>query len=88
MTTPISAAKDQGALNPNVVLGVLLTAVLAASIMGFFHLDTKIERLETRMDARFDQMETRMDARFDQMDARFDRLTELLLSGKIQVTAP
>ena len=68
MTTPQPTSTREAAINPNVLLGVLLTAILAASIMGFFHLDSKIGNLETRM------------------DARFDRLTELLLSGKVKVT--
>ncbi len=68
MTTPQPTSTREAAINPNVLLGVLLTAILAASIMGFFHLDRKIGNLGTRM------------------DARFDRLTELLLTGKVKVT--
>ena len=77
MTTSIPAAKDQSALNPNVVLGVLLTAVLAASIMGFFHLSNKI-------DTRIGEVRTEI----REVNTKLDRLTELLLSGKIKVTAP
>ena len=70
MTTPTTPVgnREQAAVNPNVLLGVLLAAVLMAVVMGFFHLDAKIDGIETRL------------------NARFDRLTELLLSGKVKVT--
>ena len=75
MTTPQPSSTREAAINPNVLPGVLLTAILAASIMGFFHLDSKIGNL----DSKIGNLETRM-------AARFDRLTELLLSGKVKVT--
>ena len=53
MTTPQPTSTREAAINPNVLLGVLLTEVLAASIMGFFHLDAKVDsRFSTLLTAR------------------------------------
>lgn len=73
-------------------LRVLLTVFLGAAIMGYFHLDTKIDKGigEVRGEIRDmrTELNTKIDTRFDKLDDKLDRLTELLLSGKIKVTAP
>ena len=81
MTTSQPASTRETALNPNVVVGVLLTVVLTGIIMGLF-------ALNHRIDTRFDKLDTKIDTRFDKLDNKLDQLTELLLSGKIKVTAP
>ena len=76
MTTPQPTSTREADINPNVLLGVLLTAILAASIMGFFHLDAKIDTrfsaLDAKTDTRFSALDAKIDTRFSALDAKID----------------
>ena len=56
----------------------LLLTLLGLGVMGFFHLenriDTRFDRLDEKTDTRFGQLEEKMDTRFGQMDTRFGQL--------------
>ena len=76
MTTPQPTSTREADINPNVLLGVLLTAILAASIMGFFHLDAKIDThfstFDAKTDTRFSALDAKTDTRFSALDAKID----------------
>ena len=54
----------------------LLLTLLGLGVMGFFHLenriDTRFDRLDEKMDTRFGQLDEKIEARFDRLDEKMD----------------
>ena len=73
-----SRTKDRNWALPGLALATLtlLLTLLGLGVMGFFHLenriDTRFDRLDEKIDTRFGQLDSKIDARFGQLDEKMD----------------
>ena len=60
----------------------LIVAVIGLGAMGFFHLDNRIDSLDSRIDAQGAELRTAMAEGFRDINQRIDGLYDLIAQGR------
>ena len=64
-----------------VLIGLVIT-VIGLGAMGFFHLDSRIDSLDSRIDAQGAELRTAMAEGFRDINQRIDGLYDLIAQGR------